>query len=177
MNKITAKQSNPFSTGGGGVNFEIRVQAVFVTLMMTGGFAPCLPAWPINKIKLQGKYKGFDTDDLIIFTKSPDGEKERKLLGQIKHSISITEDNKEFGKVIQAAWNDFKNPKLFTKESDAIVLITGPLSVSDINDVRIILEWARDSEDASDFLTKVNLVNFSSNAKRKKLRAFQKWRC
>lgn len=174
MNKKNKQLSNPFSSGGGGNNFETRVQAAFVVLMLTGGFVPCMPAWPIRKIKLQGKYKDFDTDDLIVYINRPDGEKERRLLGQIKHSISITERNKIFGEVIQAAWSDFKNPKIFTEGSDAIALITGPLSTSDINDARIILEWARDSEDAVDFLTKVNRAKFSSDAKRKKLMAFQK---
>ena len=71
--------SNPFSTGGGGVNFEVQVQASFVALMLAEGFAPCLPCQPIQKIKLQGRFAGFDTDDLILFT--GDGPEARKLLG------------------------------------------------------------------------------------------------
>jgi hypothetical protein len=170
-----AKQiSNPFSTGGGGGNFETRVQAAFVALMLTGGFAPCLlPLWPIKKIKLQGKYAGYDTDDLIVFAKSPDSEKEVKLLGQIKHFVKITERDKVLGEVIQSAWSDFKNLTVFKEGSDVIALITGPLSSTDIMDVRTILEWARHSEDATDFLTKVDRANFSSNAKRNKLKAFR----
>ncbi|HDH12486.1 MAG TPA: hypothetical protein ENG83_09895 [Nitrospirae bacterium] len=173
MSKNSKQISSPFSTGGGGNNFETNVQAVFVALMLTGGFAPCLPAWPIRKIKLQGKYKGFDTDDLIVFISSLDGEKERRLLGQVKHSISITEGNKVFGEVIQAAWNDFNNPKIFTAGHDAIALITGPLSASDISDVRTSLERARHSEDAADFLTQIRLGNFCSDPQRKKLQTFR----
>lgn len=30
----TSQQSNPYSTGGGGVNFETRVQAAFTVLML-----------------------------------------------------------------------------------------------------------------------------------------------
>ncbi|RJR17635.1 MAG: hypothetical protein C4581_07700 [Nitrospiraceae bacterium] len=174
MNKNIKQISNPFSSGGGGNNFETNVQAAFVAMMLTGGMVPCLPAWPIRKIKLQGKYTGFDTDDLIVFTNSTDGKKGRKLLGQVKHTISITASNKVFGEVLQAAWNDFNNPRVFTEKSDAFVLITGPLSVSDNNDVRTILEWAKDSENADDFLIKVNRANFSSKTKRNKLRVFQK---
>ena len=168
--------SNPFSTGGGGINFETRVQASFVTLMLSGGFAPCLPPWPIEKIKLQGKYLGYDTDDAIVFVKRPDGKKERKLLCQIKHSISITKakTNKKFRDVIQAAWNDFNNTKVFRIGIDLIALITGPLSATDINDVRWILEQARHSESSVDFLTKVKLAKFSSKAKITKLGVFSK---
>jgi hypothetical protein len=174
MNSKNKQLSNSFSTGGGGGNFETRVQTAFVALMLTGGFAPCLlPLWPIKKIKLQGKYAGYDTDDLIVFAKSPDAEKEIKLIGQIKHSLKITEGDKIFGEVLQAAWSDFKNPKVFIEGSDSIALITGPLSATDIEDVRTILEWARHSESAEDFLTKVDQANFSSKVKRNKLRAFR----
>ncbi|HBA7913629.1 TPA: hypothetical protein J1Z61_004136, partial [Escherichia coli] len=112
--------SNPFSTGGGGVHFEAHVQASFVALMLTGGNAPCLPCWPIVEINLQGKIDGFDTDDLIVVVKDFNSNEKRKLLGQIKHSISFTQGNAILGEVIQAAWNDFNNPDLFTKNKDVI---------------------------------------------------------
>ena len=65
--------SNPFSTGGGGSHFEAHVQASFVVLMLSGGYAPCLPCWPISEIKLQGKVEGFETDDLIVYIENPKG--------------------------------------------------------------------------------------------------------
>ena len=63
------KQSNPFSTGGGGPNFETRIQAAFAVLMLTGGPAPCFPLYQIVKLKLQGRYADFNTDDLIVYLK------------------------------------------------------------------------------------------------------------
>ena len=77
MSKRVKQLSNSFSTGSGGPHFEAHVQASFVTLMLTGGFAPCLPCWPITEIKLQGKNDGYDTDDLIVFVKKNDTKKER----------------------------------------------------------------------------------------------------
>lgn len=88
MTSIAKELSNPFSTGGGGAHFEAHVQASFVALMLTGGFAPCLPCWPIKKVKLQGKFLGYDTDDLVVVVASENGQEERKLLVQIKHSIT-----------------------------------------------------------------------------------------
>ena len=173
MSDSVKKQSNPFSTGNGGVNFETRVQAAFLVLMLTGKISPCLPAWPIVKLKLQGLHAGFSTDDFIVFVKAPSTNREAKLLAQIKHSISITEGNDIFGEVIQAAWNDFNNTSVFTIGTDALVLITGPLSASDISNTRIVLEWARHAEDEKEFLAKVNMPNFSSDAKRSKLQAFR----
>jgi hypothetical protein len=173
VSKRSRKLSNPFSTGGGGGHFEANVQASFVLLMLTGGYAPCLPNWPIQKIKLQGKFSGYDTDDLIIFTEKPDSGQKRKILAQIKHSINITENDKVFEEVIQAAWNDFNNNDLFSKGKDIIALITGPLSATNINDARTILEWTRYAENVDEFFQKVELANFSSQAKRNKLQAFR----
>ena len=120
MSNNVKKISNPFSTGGGGEHFEAHVQASFVLLMLTGGYAPCLPNWPIKKIKLQGKFAGYNTDDLIVYTENPDGRRKRKILAQIKHTINITENDKVFREVIQAAWNDFNNDELFSRNKDVI---------------------------------------------------------
>ncbi|HOW26925.1 MAG TPA: hypothetical protein PK876_00275 [Elusimicrobiota bacterium] len=165
--------SNPVSTGGGGVNFEVQVQASFVALMLTGGFSPCLPCQSIRKIKLQGRHAGYQTDDLVVFTTNLDGSDGPRLLGQVKRSISITPGDSVFGEVLKAAWSDFNNTDVFTRDKDVLALITGPLSATDITDVRTLLEWSRSSEDSSDFLTRVNKVNFSSDAKRKKLQVLR----
>ncbi len=173
MSTTGKELSNPYSTSGGGVHFENRVQASFVVLMLTGGFSPCLPTWPINEIKLQGKYLNFDTDDLIIYAKQPESERPAKLFGQIKHSINITKENKVFGEVIQAAWNDFNNKKIFNEQTDEIALITGPLSAIDTDHVRALLNQARHSKDSNDFVNRVNLGKFTSENQRKKLDVFK----
>jgi hypothetical protein len=172
MSELQKQQSNPFSTGGGGTNFETRVQAAFTVLMLTGRIAPCLPPFPIVKLKLQGHYAGFNTDDFIVFSKEPQTGKDAKLLAQIKHDISLTANDTTFAEVIQSAWNDF-NDKDFNFNTDAFALITGALSANDINNARPILEWARHSENEEEFLTKINTANFSSATKRTKLEAFR----
>jgi len=173
MSKVRKQLSNPISTGGLGTHFENRVQTSFAILMLTGGVSPCLCSWPIIKIKLQGRYKGFETDDLIVYSEQPDTGKQVKLLGQIKHSISITNGNKEFREVIQAAWNDFNNKNIFNEGTDVIALICGPLSATDTNDVRQLLKQARSSEDPVDFITRINLAKFTSENQRKKLKIFK----
>lgn len=155
------KLSNPFSTGGGGVHFEAHVQASFVALMLTGGHAPCLPCWPIVEVKLQGKIDGFDTDDLVVVVENPSTKERRKLLGQVKNSISITQNNTTFGEVMQAAWNDFTNPKVFTRGKDRIALITGPLNATDVHNVQWLLGQARHTNSVGEFLRNVKQANFS----------------
>src|SRR6266404_3644723 len=173
ITKATTQQSNPFSTGSGGPNFETRIQAAFTVLMLTGRISPCVPPWPITRIKLQGSYAGFKTDDFIVYTRDSRSQNEAKLLAQIKHDVSITERDESFSKVIQAVWNYFNDPIFFTSGADAIALITGPLSTTVINHVRPLLEWARHSEDEREFLSKVNTRHFSSEPKRAKLQAFK----
>lgn len=141
--------------------------------MLTGGVVPCIRTWPITKLKLQGKYAGFATDDFIAFTEDPATKRSAKLLAQIKHTIAFTEGNDVFGEVIASAWADFSNTKIFNPALDALALITGPMSAGDISSVRFVLEWARHCEDAKDFFTQVATAKFCSDAKRNKLAAFR----
>lgn len=176
MNSVEAigkEISSPFSTGGGGAQFEAHVHASFVVLMLADGFVPCLSALPIKKIKFQGKIDGHQTDDVIIFMEKPDGGQKQKLMGQIKHSVSFTASDTIFCDVINAAWKDFNNNTVFTKRQDAIALITGPLSGTDIDGARWILEWARSCETAEEFVRYVGTAKFSSDNKRDKLAAFR----
>lgn len=165
--------SNPFSTGSGGARFEANIQATFVTLMLSGGYAPCLPSWPIVEIKLQGAVAGYGTDDLIVFVENPANDDRRRLLGQVKNSIAITTKSKLFAEVIQAAWNDFNDPKVFAKGKDVIALITGPINATDTDGVNGLLEQARHTRDADEFLTQVDRANFCSDNVRNKLAAFK----
>ena len=56
--------SNPFSTGGGGVDFEHRVQATFLLTLLIDGFSPLLDA-PVKSLDYQEKRLGYDTDALF----------------------------------------------------------------------------------------------------------------
>lgn len=167
------KLSNPFSTGGGGVRFEVNVQASFVALMLTGGCAPCLPCWPIKEIKLQGKIDGFDTDDLVVVVENVNSKERQKLLGQVKHSIAITHGSALFGAVMQAAWNDFNNPKVFIRDKDIIALITGPLSATDAHNMQWLLNQAKHTKNVGEFFRNVQQANFSPAKSTEKLEVIQ----
>jgi len=171
MPDTAKKQSNPSSEGGLGTIFETRVQAAFVLLMLSGRVAPCLPPFPLIKLKLQGGYADFETDDFIAFAKQ--GEKEAKLLAQIKHDTSITTGNKNFVTTVHRAWNDFNNPSLFNPKMDSIALVTGPLSATDIKHVRPVLEWARYCENEAEFFLKINKPGFASKEKKAKIEVFR----
>ncbi|XZW10853.1 hypothetical protein ACT4YX_13025 [Acinetobacter baumannii] len=173
------KQSNPFSTGGGGVNFETRVQASFTIALLTQSCVPCLSqTMRAKELKFQNKYDGSNTDDFVLVASDKFGNKS-KLYAQIKHEITISDsigsDEKSsiFSDVIKSAWEDFQSDS-FDRKNDAIALITGQLPKLDIVNTLPLLEWARYSSSASDFIKKSNTKGFTSIAKLNKLEALRK---
>jgi hypothetical protein len=139
--------------------------------MLTGGFAPCLPCWPINEIKLQGKVDGFDTDDLIVFIRAPNGGETRKLLGQVKHGLQIG-DNERFRAVIQAAWDDYRNPGVFTKGKDIIAAISDGLSTAELAAVQSVLGEAQHPS-TEEFIRRIDLARYNSETTRDVLGVFR----
>ena len=113
-----SKISNAFSTGGGGVNFEQQIQAMFLLSLLIDGFCPAMNE-QTKKVHFQAKHLGYDIDDLVVITYR--NELEGKMLCQIKHSITATEKN------ICAAWNDF-NKEDFDRDRDRIALVTAQIS-------------------------------------------------
>ncbi|MGP5408444.1 hypothetical protein ACTXLW_12730, partial [Psychrobacter celer] len=167
------KQSNPFSTGGGGVNFETRVQAAFAISLLTQSFVPCLSKnMRAKELKFQNKYDGVNTDDFVLVASDSFG-KESRLYAQIKHEITISEaEESVFAEVVKSAWKDFKSDD-FDPKSDSVALITGQLHKVDINNTLPILEWARYSSSSTDFIKKVNTVGFTSKTKLERLEKFR----
>jgi hypothetical protein len=133
------KISSPLATGAAGAIFEAHVQASYVLLMLTGGFAPCLPCWPIVEVKLQGRIEGYATDDLIVTVKNRHNDETRKLLGQVKRTVDITAASRPFAEFIHAAWRDFHNSQIFNRRRDVIALITGSMSAADTRIVKWML--------------------------------------
>jgi hypothetical protein len=172
-NRRRKQLSNSFSTGGGGGHFEAHVQASFVTLMLTGGYAPCMPRWPIVEIKLQSKIDGVETDDVLVTVEDAISRQQRRLLVQIKHRVRINKSDAEFGASIEAAWYDFNNPRVFTRGQDAIALICGPLSATDTDNVLWLLNHAKHTTDAAEFFRNVERFNFSPPKSEEKLEAIR----
>ena len=167
MNNGIKRLTNSYSAGAGGARFESCVQAMYLTLMLTQGPAPCLPPWPIKEIRLQTRNDGAELDDMMVTVQNPNGSEQCKLFAQIRHFVRITERDDSFGGIIRAAWGDFNNGTLFERNADRLALITGPKS--SIEDTKWLLSQARHTENVEEFSRKVGLAYFSSETKRKKL--------
>ena len=168
--------SNPFSTGGGGFAFETSVQAMYVALMLTRGFIPCLsPSRQIEEIKLQCGYRGYQTENLVLRTKSAEDGSQARLFAQVKRRVCITAKDRIFADVISAAWADFTNREHFAVGTDAIALMTEPLPATDAQHTAVLFELARGSATAREFLVeKVALANYVHETSREKLEVFRK---
>lgn len=164
------EQSNPFSTGGGGVNFETRVQASFLVAFLAGTPVPCMPTSArITEVGFQSKYKSVHTDDIHVHAKDASGQLYR-LYVQIKHEITISDAvDSTFSEVVSAAWQDFNSPD-FNSNYDSIALVTGPLTKVDVANTIPILEWARYSSSAEDFFCKTMAEGFTSEKKVERLK-------
>lgn len=159
--------SNPFSTGGGGVDFEHRVQSTFLLALLVEGFSPLLNL-PITSVVFQAKRLGYDTDDIVLFSSSDTYS--AKVVCQIKHGITLTENNATFKDVVVSAWSDFNKP-MFNKRTDKIVLISG--SVANANSLRFIYDQANGALDANDFIDRIIRPGYSNGTNREKLNAIR----
>lgn len=172
MSDNLKEQSNPFSTGGGGVNFETRIQASFALALLAGISVPGLPLTAkARELKFQAKYDGAHTDDFVLVANDKAGN-DYKLFAQIKHTITISAQDALFSEVIKSAWEDF-NAARTNGRFNAFALITGPLQKKDINSTLPVLEWARYSATAAEFIKKTTTEGFTSKDKLEKLHAFK----
>ena len=152
--------ASPYLEGGGGYNFEHRVQAYFLLLMLAGGRDPVFDRY-IVKLDFQARHHGYHIDDLVCYT-----DNDRKLLVQVKHSVSAVKSNNDFVETIQAAWRDF-NSEDFDTNCDRIALVTANISPKNRTAIAKLNTQAWSSSDASDFTdTRIYQSRFISTATR-----------
>lgn len=150
--------SNSISTGGGGTNFEQNIQSMFLLSLITDGLCPVMNE-RTKRVCFQAKYLGYSVDDLVVFTERKINE--GKLLCQMKHKVIVSQNNKTFCEVINAAWNDFCDEK-FDKKRDKIALATAEIAVKSQQALRFLNSQANAASNENDFLHRINLEHFSN---------------
>lgn len=145
-----------FQKGGGGINFEQSIQTAFIAGLVITGSAPCLPSNEIIEVSFQNTSRGYETDDLLVIAKSGFGE--HKLLMQIKHDVSFTENDETFKEVLQAFWKDYNNAAIFDKTKDRLIIVKGGLTKDERNHFKSIFNWANSHATEIDFINEVNRI-------------------
>lgn len=160
--RLIADVSNPFSSGGGGYDFERHIQAVFLLALAVEDFTPFFGR-PVVELKFQAKKYGYNFDDIVATTND-----NKCLHCQIKRSINITKSNNEFKEIMTEAWSDFKKyPK------DILMLATGLLSKRDTDTVRFIHNQAINYQDETSFIRHIMQYNYTSENTRIKFQVIR----
>lgn len=164
--------TNPFSTGGGGSVFELKVDAGLLSLLLVGGQIPAVEDVRFGELHLQAEHLGYKTDDAVVIGSDRIGN-QHKQLWSVKHEVKLTESNVVFQEVIADAWEDFLASERFDQNLDMIVLATAPLPRT-ARHLITILELARASDSSTSFYTRVGREGFASQKGKSYVNLIQK---
>ena len=87
--------SNPYSTGGGGFDFEYLVGTYYLISMLKKSIPLGREEGIINHVKFQAKYSGHFLDDIVVICSN-----DCSLSIQVRHTVKFTEKDSEFKSLI-----------------------------------------------------------------------------
>jgi len=148
--------TNPAATGGSGSDFEFKVGAAFLTLLLTRGAPLFLENGALSAVHFQTSYLGWETDDILLESVNEQGGV-RKAVIQVKRSFSLSEKDDECVKTLHRALADFRNKDLFDQNSDTLGLVTSSLSGRVARGLRSLLDCARASTGVADMVLRLQL--------------------
>ena len=157
--------SSPYSTGGGGTNFEHDVGALYMAALLTEKIPAGVQDGKVKKIQFQALHTGSLVDDIII---TLDDKTQRIIAYQLKHRLTFSQSDNTFKDIIEDCWKTFAGQTRFSfnPEKDMLGIGIGIYSQSLDEHLQTLLEWARTSLTSKEFLSKVNMRGFSSDEKR-----------
>jgi hypothetical protein len=150
------KTGSVFSMGSGGATYEHNVQAAYLLAMLLQIEIPLVTNGKISEVAFQTTSKGYATDDLLVEVDLGSGSK-KKILGQIKYNVALTEANETFNEVITAFWKDFNNTA-FDKSIDRLLLVKSNLTNNDKKHFNVLLDWASTHNNEFDFYKEVERI-------------------
>ena len=105
---------NPYSTGGGGTNFEQKVGTMYLSYLLARQVPYGLDGIT-KEIRFQ-QNNSESLDDIVII--SDKGGESRKLSLQLKHNMRFTNSDSNFERVIQDCWKTLNNQENFDSNKD-----------------------------------------------------------
>src|SRR5680860_639247 len=162
MNGLGA--TSPVSSGGGGAFFEQHVDALLLALLLVRAPLPVLKDSQVEEVQLQAEHLGWQTDDVVVVAKRPDGLR-RRLAAQIKRQFTISEKNETCKKAFGDFWADFRSSEV-DPATDRFALVTLHGTNVLLDGFNSLLDCARASADAADFMQRLELEGFLSKKAR-----------
>jgi len=169
----TEHTASPFSTGGGGTIFEIKVQASLLAMLLVRGYAPAFDSSVVEELHLQAEHFGYRTDDALVVCSDSRGHRRRQLWS-MKHRCDFTESDGVFRDVVNDAWTDYSDATRFDCDADIFVLATSPLTPANKHLITL-QEFARAASSAEDFLARVDQKGFIARKSREYLDLIHKF--
>lgn len=164
--------ANPYSTGGGGEQFESKVAAYYLSVMLARTSVRGLDAGPLTTVGFQTGPEGWLLDDLLLAVGS--GGLVRRLALQVRSNFSPTASDDGFQEIRNKAWRLFlgQTPIQFDPSRDRMGIATGPLGSGVKGHLLELLGWAKSLHDPNIFFSRARQPGVSSAAKRKFLDLF-----
>ncbi|MGJ8656079.1 MAG: hypothetical protein ACSHX6_06490 [Akkermansiaceae bacterium] len=151
------KTTPPFSSGGGGPEFERRIATTFIASSIAG--VPLAPLkHPLNKVYIQAEHLGCKIEDVVFETKK--NSQRSRCFCSVKTTISPLPGNTEFKEVITRSWADWNNTKVFNQSFDCIALIASTTRSPKIPDLLRLTEIARASDNNQDFSNSISIPQY-----------------
>jgi hypothetical protein len=155
------KTSSPSSTGGSGTFFEQHVDALFLALMLVRGIPPILKDCQIEEVHLQAEHLDWSTEDLLIIGRTG-SDVRRRLAAQVRRSFTISATDDDCRKAFTRFWNDFNCRENFNPDRDRLALVTLRGTDTLLKTFNSLLDCARASTDAGDFVHRLAKTGYLS---------------
>lgn len=166
---VAKKVSNPASTGGAGVTFENRVQAVRLLGLALGITTTGIPsAGRIVELQFQAKRaSGPHTDDLVCTVEANNGQRYRALM-QMKRGLTARPSDTAFSESVGNAWLDYSDPS-FIRGADRVLIVHDSGSTHEMRGAHEVAKSATTSLDAADWIEKLTATGSGNVVKRNAL--------
>lgn len=161
MGDNLSRVAGPASTGGAGTFFEQHVDAYWLALLLVQGIPPIMHNCVLVEVHFQTEHLGWHTDDFLLVGQDGSGNN-RKLVGQVKRTFSVSASSDECKKAVQDFWRDFKNPRQFSPTNDRFALVTLRGTNTLLEYFSGLLDCARSARDGADFERLLTIPGFCS---------------
>lgn len=149
------KISSPVATGGGGLSFQARTQALYLANMLTGiPTVQSLSGGRVTAVRYEARYTGAHTDDIVCDVSGDDGQL-WKCFVQCKRSIDAVESDISFVESVEAAWRDWLDGAGFQRARDVLVIASAAPASSSLTAAQRVCELARSSSTFQDLAQKL----------------------
>jgi hypothetical protein len=150
--------ASPFSTGGGGDDFQFQVGACYLAGLLLRHVPRGLDAGTLAEVRFQRLYEGEPLDDLVCVADTVNGPS--KLALQIKNDLTFGEQDQLFEEVMAACWRTYTSPD-FGRDRDRFGIVLGVYKAKIDEHYQTVLTWARNSSSAAAFLGRIGQPGLS----------------